>query len=246
MTAAGPSSGFKCTFPFKFDGINFNACTLTLSPTGIPWCSTKVDDDGTHIGGQGNWGECSSKCPIDKSCKCKFPFIWNGLTHNACTMHSSPGEPWCSLKVDDKGQHVKGYGTVCSSECPVEEGCLCKFPFTFNGLTHNACTMHSSHSGKPWCSLKVDDKGQHVKGYGPTCSKGCPVEEGCRCVFPFVWASSAHSACTLDHSPNGVPWCAINVDDHGLVTHWSNCNQECPLEEKGKDHVINVPPCCCL
>ena len=191
MTAAGPSSGFKCTFPFKFDGINFNACTLTLSPTGIPWCSTKVDDDGTHIGGQGNWGECSSKCPIDKSCKCKFPFI-------------------------------------------------------VNGLTHNACTMHGSQMGKPWCSLKVDDKGQHVKGYGPTCSKGCPVEEGCRCVFPFVWASSAHSACTLDHSPNGVPWCAINVDDHGLVTHWSNCNQECPLEEKGKDHVINVPPCCCL
>ena len=31
-----------------------------------PWCSTKVDDNGTHIGGQGKWGYCDSKCPTEK------------------------------------------------------------------------------------------------------------------------------------------------------------------------------------
>ena len=29
-----------------------------------PWCSTEVDDDGTHIGGKGKWGNCAPGCPI--------------------------------------------------------------------------------------------------------------------------------------------------------------------------------------
>ena len=27
------------------------------------WCSTKVDDELEHIGGQGNWGFCRPSCP---------------------------------------------------------------------------------------------------------------------------------------------------------------------------------------
>ena len=27
------------------------------------WCSTKVDDELEHIGGQGNWGFCRQSCP---------------------------------------------------------------------------------------------------------------------------------------------------------------------------------------
>ena len=27
------------------------------------WCSTKVDDNLEHIGGQGNWGFCRQSCP---------------------------------------------------------------------------------------------------------------------------------------------------------------------------------------
>ena len=30
-----------------------------------PWCSTMVDDNGVHVGGQGKWGYCDSKCPCD-------------------------------------------------------------------------------------------------------------------------------------------------------------------------------------
>ena len=29
-----------------------------------PWCSTQVDDDGSHVGGQGKWGNCGPGCPI--------------------------------------------------------------------------------------------------------------------------------------------------------------------------------------
>ena len=28
------------------------------------WCSTAVDDDGYHIGGQGKWGHCGPGCVI--------------------------------------------------------------------------------------------------------------------------------------------------------------------------------------
>ena len=27
------------------------------------WCSTEVDDDGVHVGNQGNWGICGPGCP---------------------------------------------------------------------------------------------------------------------------------------------------------------------------------------
>ena len=30
-----------------------------------PWCSTKVNDKGVHINGQGKWGYCGSECPCD-------------------------------------------------------------------------------------------------------------------------------------------------------------------------------------
>ena len=28
------------------------------------WCSTLVNDAGGHVGGEGNWGNCGSGCPI--------------------------------------------------------------------------------------------------------------------------------------------------------------------------------------
>jgi len=30
----------------------------------VPWCSTKVDADGNHISGKGNWGNCGPECPM--------------------------------------------------------------------------------------------------------------------------------------------------------------------------------------
>ena len=28
------------------------------------WCSTLVNDAGSHVGGEGNWGTCGPGCPI--------------------------------------------------------------------------------------------------------------------------------------------------------------------------------------
>ena len=123
LTTSGPSSGMKCIFPFTWYGETYDACTREQFPgsNGEPWCSTKVDDDGVHIGGQGNWGGCSQACPEEEGCNCIFPFRYLGITHKACTMQNSPiNMPWCSTMNDDQGNQVDGYWATCSPECPFE------------------------------------------------------------------------------------------------------------------------------
>ena len=64
---------------------------------------------------------------LKKGTKCIFPFILNGITHDACTTHTNADPewlPWCSTKVDKFGIHVKGGGHWgdCGPECPFESG----------------------------------------------------------------------------------------------------------------------------
>ena len=67
MTESGPDSGKECTFPFQFGDVTYNECTYDANEPGDtePWCSTLTDSDGVHVGGQGNWGWCSSDCPAE-------------------------------------------------------------------------------------------------------------------------------------------------------------------------------------
>ena len=44
-----------------------NGCTSIDDPDGRYWCSTKIDANGTHIGGKGYWGYCKKGCKIDNS-----------------------------------------------------------------------------------------------------------------------------------------------------------------------------------
>ena len=63
-TVSGPDDNKPCIFPFRFKGINYHTCTLEQATNGAPWCSTRVDKYGNHIGGQGNYGECAPNCPL--------------------------------------------------------------------------------------------------------------------------------------------------------------------------------------
>ena len=44
--------------------MTYNQCTFEGNQPGEtePWCSTRTDSSGNHIGGQGNWGFCPSNC----------------------------------------------------------------------------------------------------------------------------------------------------------------------------------------
>ena len=63
LTVSGASPNTSCVSSFKFGGVTYNTCSLK-GTEGKPWCSTKVDESGTHIGGAGNWGNCGSDCPV--------------------------------------------------------------------------------------------------------------------------------------------------------------------------------------
>ena len=64
LTVSGASPNTPCVNYFKYLDVTYNTCSLKNAPEDKPWCSTKVDKSGTHIGGEGNWGNCGSDCPM--------------------------------------------------------------------------------------------------------------------------------------------------------------------------------------
>ena len=73
------SRGKPCIFPFKAyidkEKRTFHGCTMELCGENCSryWCSTKVDDNGIHISGGGNWGYCNTKCSNDEDLNPKTP-----------------------------------------------------------------------------------------------------------------------------------------------------------------------------
>ena len=55
-------------------------------------------------------------------------------------------------------------------------GSQCMFPFIHKGVQYQRCTYENSGDNQPWCSLKVDENGEHVSGQGRwgVCGKHCP------------------------------------------------------------------------
>merc|ERR1712241_1456918 len=62
-TEEGPKKSVPCALPWKFNNKLIEGCTTETDPDGRWWCSTKVDRELNHIGGQGNWGYCNLDCP---------------------------------------------------------------------------------------------------------------------------------------------------------------------------------------
>ena len=60
-------------FPFKYKGKTYSTCTNKVKrlTNNLPWCSTKVDKRGNHIGSKGNWGNCDETCPLPPDDKIK-------------------------------------------------------------------------------------------------------------------------------------------------------------------------------
>merc|ERR1712183_530586 len=68
-TTSGPAAGKPCVFPFTFAGTEHTSCAeweFGGVAQGEFWCSTKVDSEGNHMDGEGEYGFCSPKCsPIN-------------------------------------------------------------------------------------------------------------------------------------------------------------------------------------
>jgi len=61
------TNGKECKFPFRYKNKIFNSCTREFDDDDLAWCSTKRDPEGNHIVGEGEWGHCSSSCPVGGS-----------------------------------------------------------------------------------------------------------------------------------------------------------------------------------
>ena len=126
------SSCANCVFPFTFYDVEYTGCTTIGGPR--PWCSTRVNENGVHVGG--HWENCGSECPTgpkptmsteppsttptDKSScgNCVFPFTFWDVEYTACTTIDGDPKPWCSTRVNENGVYVGGYWEYCGSECP--------------------------------------------------------------------------------------------------------------------------------
>ena len=76
FTNGGANPGANCVFPFTFAGRTHKGCTLGQTEQIFEseadakfnealWCSTKTDQNGKHVGGEEQWGYCSSDCKQD-------------------------------------------------------------------------------------------------------------------------------------------------------------------------------------
>ena len=65
VATAGPGEGRECVFPFtwKHSGITYDGCAFDPSLNIAPWCST-MTVNGVHEAGKGEWGFCSTSCPL--------------------------------------------------------------------------------------------------------------------------------------------------------------------------------------
>ena len=61
-TKDGPYGHKPCIFPFIYGGKSYGECTTEDHDQ--PWCSTKVDAGGIHVGGY--WGNCNGYCDVGK------------------------------------------------------------------------------------------------------------------------------------------------------------------------------------
>ena len=82
--------------------------------------------------------------------------------------------------VYDKNSGLKVLGTFlfsflgCKTIKGADPNALCIFPFRFRGKMHDTCIGTNNQA---WCSTKVDNLGNHVKGKWGDCGQGCPFPE---------------------------------------------------------------------
>merc|ERR1719239_1942301 len=163
---------------------NFGECPTTcetedIKAVGKPHESCKTDE--TSRGNNANKA-------------CIFPFQLMGVWHNECTLAYSEYDDslrhWCSVKNKVSGVMEKDHWGYCRPDCPKEGidgaciavsgkrgGSACVFSFGYKNVTYTKCSRVDQFNNKPWCSLKVDELGNHIKGWFGNCGPHCEVEE---------------------------------------------------------------------
>ena len=147
---------------------------------------------------------CSTISGKTPNLPCVFPFEFEGTTYHSCSWED--GTRWCSTKVDENGQHLKGNWGNCESNCPM--GCHvleqrtgkfkpCVFPFARSetGLSNifRSCADvdPKNPDGRLMCPTKTDNATNlHINGqgfWGFCDEKYCPKTEGMINFYPYKY-----------------------------------------------------------
>ena len=72
---------------------------------------------------------------------------------------------------------VAAVGLSLAAECGVGHGKRCIFPFEFKNVTYAGCTEVGDPNRRLWCSVQVNDQGEHMTGKGAWehCEQECPT-----------------------------------------------------------------------
>jgi len=191
-TVGGPDQGKPCIFPFRHNGVTYRECSVA-GLNGTAWCSTRVNNDGEHLAGQGLYGICPTSCPGGENnlnqlctsgdrwvegcnqCQCiqgKAVCTSSECNSNSCT----PGDVWevdCNTCVCTAGGTRSCTEKACAPSCTAISGpgagLACVFPFRWSGRNYTSCTewiWAGQNLGNLWCSTKTDSSGSHVNGEG--------------------------------------------------------------------------------
>eukprot|EP00747_Dinoflagellata_sp_TGD_P140999 gnl/TRDRNA2_/TRDRNA2_176077_c0_seq20.p1 gnl/TRDRNA2_/TRDRNA2_176077_c0~~gnl/TRDRNA2_/TRDRNA2_176077_c0_seq20.p1 ORF type:complete len:809 (-),score=95.38 gnl/TRDRNA2_/TRDRNA2_176077_c0_seq20:5-2431(-) len=121
--------GCPCVFPYEFNQISYNQCTVTGWAT--PWCGLTPR---VYAGSTTGWTLCTSLCPgwlsisngaalqrraVTSGCGCIFPFVFQGATYNMCTT-AAWSRAWCGTSALVLAGTSYGW-IVCPNTCPQPE-----------------------------------------------------------------------------------------------------------------------------
>ena len=136
--------GQPCKFPFKWNDVEYEACTKVDDKNDKAWCGTV-----STVSGDGEWAHCDmssaceglililflifmynfilveecTECVTTKKIPCVFPFEYKSETYNECTTVDFGNTMWCSTRTED-GVHVKGEYGECDMNCQKCKGKL--------------------------------------------------------------------------------------------------------------------------
>jgi len=111
--------------------------------------------------------------------------------------------PWVALAILIGGLILILIVMTGGPSCYTVNQDKCGFPFRYKGQKFTQCTT-VDNNGKPWCSIRTDHQGTHMKGEWGDCDDSCPPPEcttvngprsGENCVFPFRWSGQVHRDC---------------------------------------------------
>ena len=84
----------SCSFPFKYNGYTYNACTTAGDSQGRYWCAINTSDKDGDMKGTGKWVWCNSRTSSSGGRKCKIPFKYKNSIYYACTTADHHSK-WC-------------------------------------------------------------------------------------------------------------------------------------------------------